>query len=264
MKKWGLLFLLLLYCAGCSSKQAINIASLPEREVKLAPRTVADDFFPKDVLLLALGDSLTEGVGDQAQKGGYVSRLRQQLLQHKGVQTVSVVNLGKRGLRISQLHPIIANNLDEVRKADLIFITIGGNDIMKIVRSHFFDLSHTLFAKEQKRFAERLDRLLAMIRAVNRDATIILVGLYNPFSSSLPNIPEIDEVIEQWNSGSEAVLAHYDRTIFVNVKDLFDGRDDVLYSDQFHPNEVGYELIARRVYEQLKQHEQMWLGRLEE
>ncbi|SFA40202.1 Lysophospholipase L1 [Parageobacillus thermantarcticus] len=264
MKKWGLLFLLLLYCAGCSSRQTINIESLPEREVKLAPRTVADDFFPKDIRLLALGDSLTEGVGDHEQKGGYVSRLRQRFLQHKGVRTLSVINLGKRGLRLSQLDPIVAKNLDEVRKADLIFITIGGNDIMKIVRSHFFDLSYTLFAKEQKRFAKRLDHLLATIRATNRDATIVLVGLYNPFSSSLPNIPEIDDVIELWNNGSKAVLARYDRTIFVNVKDLFDGRDDVLYSDQFHPNEVGYELIARRVYEQLEQHEQMWLGRLEE
>ena len=71
-------------------------------------------------------------------------------------------------------------------------------------------------------------------------------------------------MIELWNNGSKAVLERYDRTIFVNVKDLFDGRDDVLYSDQFHPNEVGYELIARRVYEQLQQHEEMWLGSLEQ
>jgi lysophospholipase L1-like esterase len=264
MKKWGLLFLLLFYCAGCSSEPAINAASLPERQVKLAPRTVANDFFPKDIHILALGDSLTEGVGDHEQKGGYVSRLRQQLLQHKGVRTLSVVNLGKRGLRISQLEDVVNQHLDEVRQADLILITIGGNDIMKIVRSHFFDLSYALFEKEQKRFAKRLDHLLAMIRTSNQHAAIVLVGLYNPFSSSLPNIPEINDVIELWNNGSKAVLARYDRTIFVNVKDLFDHRDDVLYSDQFHPNEVGYELITRRMYEQLQQHEEMWLGRLEE
>jgi lysophospholipase L1-like esterase len=264
MKKWGLIFLLLLYCAGCSSEQAINAASLPEREVKLAPRTVADDFFPKDIRVLALGDSLTEGVGDYEQKGGYVSRLRQQLLHHKGVRTLSVVNLGKRGLRISQLDDVVNQHLNEVQQADLIFITIGGNDIMRIVRSHFFDLSYALFEKEQKRFAKRLDHLLAMIRTSNQHAVIVLIGLYNPFSSSLPNIPEINDVIELWNNGSKAVLTRYDRTIFVNVKDLFDHRDDVLYSDEFHPNEVGYELMARRVYEQLQQHEEMWLGRLEE
>jgi lysophospholipase L1-like esterase len=264
MKKWGLLFLLLFYCAGCSSEQAINAASLPERQVKLAPRTVADDFFPKDIRVLALGDSLTEGVGDYEQKGGYVSRLRQQLLHHKGVRTLSVVNLGKRGLRISQLDDVVHQHLNEVQQADLIFITIGGNDIMRIVRSHFFDLSYALFEKEQKRFAKRLDHLLAMIRTSNQHAVIVLIGLYNPFSSSLPNIPEINDVIELWNNGSKAVLTRYDRTIFVNVKDLFDHRDDVLYSDEFHPNEVGYELMARRVYEQLQQHEEMWLGRLEE
>jgi lysophospholipase L1-like esterase len=263
MKKWGLLFLLLFYCAGCSSQQAIN-ASLPERQIKLAPRMVANDFFPKDIRVLALGDSLTEGIGDREQKGGYISRLRQQLLQHKGVRTITVVNLGKRGLRISQLDDVVHQHIEAVEQADLIFITIGGNDMMKIVRSHFFDLSYELFAKEQKRFAARLDHLLATIRAVNRHATIVLIGLYNPFSSSLSNVPEIDDVIELWNNGSKEVLKRYDRTIFVNVKDLFDNRDDVLYSDQFHPNEIGYEQMARRVYDELTKHEEMWLRRSEQ
>jgi lysophospholipase L1-like esterase len=264
MKKWGLLFLLLFYCAGCSAKQAIGDASLPERQIGLRPPQVAADFFPKDVRLLAIGDSLTEGVGDRQGQGGYVGRLQQQLEQHKGVRTVSVINLGKRGLQLNQLDAVVDQYATQVERADLILITIGGNDMMKIVRSHFFDLSYELFAKEQKRFAARLDHLLTSIRAANPDAAIVLVGLYNPFSNSLPNIPEIDGVIELWNNGSKQVLKRYDRTIFVNVKDLFDNRDDVLYSDDFHPNEIGYEQMARRVYDELTKHEEMWLRRSEQ
>jgi lysophospholipase L1-like esterase len=264
MKKWGLLFLLLFYCAGCSANQAIGNPSLPERQIELRPHQVAADFFPKDVRLLALGDSLTEGVGDRQGQGGYVGRLQQQLEQHKGVRTVSVTNLGKRGLQLKQLDAVVDQYATQIERADLILITIGGNDMMKVVRSHFFDLSYELFAKEQKRFAARLDHLLASIRAANPDAAVVLVGLYNPFANSLPNIPEIDEVIELWNNGSKQVLKRYDRTIFVNVKDLFDNRDDVLYSDEFHPNEIGYEQMARRVYDELTKHEEMWLRRSEQ
>jgi lysophospholipase L1-like esterase len=264
MKKWGLLFLLLFYCAGCSAKQANGDANLPERHIELAPQQMAADFFPKDVHLLALGDSLTEGIGDRQGQGGYVGRLQQWLEQHKGVRTVSVINLGKRGLQLNQLDEVVDQHAAQIERADLILMTIGGNDIMKVVRSHFFDLSYELFDKEQTRFAERLDHLLASIRAANPDATIVLVGLYNPFSSSLPNIPEIDEVIERWNNGSKQVLKRYDRTIFVNVKDLFDNRDDVLYNDEFHPNEIGYEQMAKRVYDELTKHEEMWLRRSEQ
>jgi lysophospholipase L1-like esterase len=259
VKKWGLLFLLFIYCVGCSSQQVLS--DKPERQTKHASQQSAADFLPKDIHVLAFGDSLTEGVGDRQGRGGYVGRLQQRLEQHKGVRTVSVVNLGKRGLQLNQLDAVVHQHVAQIKRADLILMTIGGNDIMKVVRSHFFNLSYELFAKEQKRFAERLDHLLATIHAANPDATIVLVGLYNPFSSSLSNIPEINKVIDQWNNGSKQVLKRYDRTIFVNVKDLFDNRDDMLYSDEFHPNEIGYEQIARRVYDELIKHEEMWLGR---
>ncbi|QPA32473.1 SGNH/GDSL hydrolase family protein [Thermaerobacillus caldiproteolyticus] len=263
MKKWGLCIWFILFCAGCSSTEAMNIADSPLRQVHLYPLTIDRYFFPRDVNVLAIGDSLTEGVGDNDYQGGYVSRLQKKMLQHKGIRAVTVTNLGKRGLRLSQLDDVVETHPQAVKEADIIFITIGGNDVMKIVRSHLFDLSYSLFEREQKTFVKRLDRLMATIRTWNEDATIVLIGLYNPFSSSLQAIPEIDDVIDLWNNGSKEVISRYDHTIFVDVKDLFDNRDDVLYSDQFHPNELGYELIATRVYEKL-QKEKTWLGRIEQ
>lgn len=192
---------------------------------------------------------MTEGVGDE--NGGYVSDVKEKLMQHKGVRSVTVTNLGKRGLRISQLENVVEKNQSSVQKADIVLITIGGNDVMKIVRSYLFDLTYSLFEQKQKTFAKNLSGLIETLRSMNEKATIVLVGLYNPFSSPLQAIPEIDEVIDMWNEGSREVLSLYDHTIFVDVKDVFDDRDDLLYSDQFHPNERGYELIAERVYQQL-------------
>lgn len=249
MKTWGIA-LICCFLIGCSSTPATNVTDAPQRKIGLPNRLIiADDFIPKDVHIVALGDSLTEGVGDT--NGGYVADVKEKLLQHKAVRSVTVTNLGKRGLRISQLDEVIKNHKQSMKEADMIFITIGGNDVMKIVRSHLFDLTYSLFVQKQKTFAQKLDQLLRTLRSLNKDATIVLIGLYNPFANSLQTIPEIDDVIVMWNRGSRDVLSRYHRTIFVEVKDIFDDRDDLLYDDQFHPNEQGYALIAMRVYEQL-------------
>jgi lysophospholipase L1-like esterase len=252
VKKWAILCCALLFCAACSAAQAMKVADTPFRQTRLPSEfTMPDDFVPRDLHVLAIGDSLTEGVGDRENGGGYVADVKEKLLQHKAVRSVGVANFGKRGLRISQLNDMIKTKESFVKEADLIFITIGGNDVMKIVRSHLFDLTYSLFEQKQKTFAKELRKLIETLRESNGRATIVLVGLYNPFSYSLQSIPEIDEVIAFWNKGSEEVLRPYERTIFVNIQDVFDDRDDLLYSDQFHPNEQGYALIAERVYQQL-------------
>ncbi|RAK18883.1 lysophospholipase L1-like esterase [Anoxybacillus vitaminiphilus] len=222
------------------------------------PLTIAEDFFPRDMNIVALGDSLTEGVGDRTKSGGYLAYLEQKLLVHKAIKSVAVTNLGKRGLRISQLDKVVNKNKDVLQQADMIMITIGGNDMMKVVRSHFFDLSYSLFAKEQKQFAVKLEKLLKTLRSINEDAPIVLFGLYNPFGS-LQAIPEIEQVIQLWNEGSKEIMDKYENTVFVEVADLFANRDDVLYSDQFHPNDVGYQLMAERVYERLETEETLVL-----
>ncbi|MFC0297083.1 SGNH/GDSL hydrolase family protein [Geobacillus jurassicus] len=258
MKQWGwLLFCWLL--AGCVS---LSTGGKPERPHEAAVKQTEAKPLPKDIHLVALGDSLTEGVGDGEGKGGYVGRLVPLLSVEDGVRTVTVTNLGKRGRRIVELESVIKAHEREISQADLVLVTIGGNDVMNVVRSHFFDLSRERFANEAKAFAARLDRLVLSLRTVNPDAFIVLVGLYNPFSSTLPNIPEIDDVIAEWNEGSRGVLLRYDRTMFVDVQDVFADRDDLLYRDEFHPNAAGYAQIAIRVHDALIEQKEVWLGSL--
>jgi len=248
-----------LFLAGCT---AFSTGGKPERPHEAAVKPTEAKPLPKDIHLVAFGDSLTEGVGDGEGKGGYVGRLVSLLAAEDGVRTVTVENFGKRGRRIAELEPVVEAHRREVERADLILLTIGGNDVMNVVRSHFFDLSYERFAKESKAFAGRLDHLLISLRLANPDAVIVLVGLYNPFSTTLPNIPEIDDVITEWNKASEAVLSRYDRTIFVDIQDIFVDRDELLYRDEFHPNAAGYEQMAMRVYEALKERKEWWIGSL--
>jgi lysophospholipase L1-like esterase len=259
------LVICLTFFASCSSVPSSSMEDVTFKRTALSEHfKIPYDFLPREVKMVALGDSLTEGVGDKRKHGGYVAYLEQYLEQHKGISEVTTTNLGKRGLRSTQLKAIIQKNKKSIREADLILITIGGNDMMKVVRSHFLDLSYSLFVKEQQAFASRLDDLLQTIRSINPDAFVVLIGLYNPFSSVFQAVPEIEKVIDLWNDGSKQAISQYDRMTFVPIADVFAGREDVLYDDQFHPNHKGYELIATRVYEHLKAKEKQWLGRREQ
>lgn len=226
---------------GCSSSPTITTITKENKQEQTKPR---------DLQVVALGDSLTEGVGDE--KGGYVTLIKQYLENRDDVNKVFVSNFGKRGLRSTQLADVMLNNESVIQQADLIFITIGGNDVMRVVRSHFLSLTYDLFVKEQQAFASRLDEQLQLLRHINKDAYIVLVGLYNPFSSVFPNISETDKIMHIWNEGSKEVISRYDRALFVPIADLFEGRDNVLCDDQFHPNALGYEQIAQRIYEYLQ------------
>ncbi|MGG3924310.1 GDSL family lipase, partial [Geobacillus thermodenitrificans] len=75
-----------------------------------------------------------------------------------------------------------------------------------------------------------------------------------------PNIPEIDDVIAEWNKASQVVLSRYDRTIFVDIQDIFTDRDELLHRDEFHPNAAGYEQIATRVYHALNEQKEWWVN----
>ncbi|MGX1901178.1 SGNH/GDSL hydrolase family protein [Thermolongibacillus altinsuensis] len=264
MKKWIFSVVCLMLFSSCSSVPTSSVEDGALKQTFLSEHfKIPYDFLPKEINIVALGDSLTEGVGDEQKRGGYVAYLEQYLEQHKGISEVTATNLGKRGLRSTQLKKIIQKNKKPIREADLILITIGGNDMMKVVRSHFLDLSYSLFVEEQQAFASRLDDLLQTIRTMNRDAFVVLIGLYNPFSSVFQSVPEVEKVIDLWNDGSEQVVSQYDRMMFVHIADVLAEREDVLSDDQFHPNNKGYQLIATRIHEQLKQEEEQWLGRRE-
>ena len=63
-----------------------------------------EHFIPKQLNVVGLGDSLTEGVGDELKKGGYFGRLtNEEMANWKGVKDVQADNLAKRGRRSDQL-----------------------------------------------------------------------------------------------------------------------------------------------------------------
>jgi len=211
-----------------------------------------DFLFTKEFHVVAIGDSLTQGVGDSTKKGGYIGILDETINQHK--QIVSFDNYGKSGRRTDQLLEFLDDPevVTAIEGTDVILMTIGANDIMKVVQQNFTDLTYSLFSEEQVHFEQRLNDIFTKLRAINPDARIYLLGLFNPFKQYFQDIKELDLIVNQWNQASERTVANYSPATFIPIKDLFDETIINLFAeDHFHPNEHGYERMARRVLEYL-------------
>ncbi|PMC39240.1 GDSL family lipase [Bacillus sp. UMB0899] len=245
--------ILSLVLTGCMSESISTLATKPVSLTQKEEPT--DEFIPRSINLVALGDSLTKGVGDGSDQGGYVGRITEMLEGEKGIKEVQVKNFGMKGHKTTNLEKRLKEEevIQSLQQADMIVMTIGGNDIMNVVRQNIFSLDFEPFRAEQLNFERRLTDIFGMIRDYNSDALIVFVGLYNPFKFMLPNLTEIDQIIEEWNNGSKQIITNDKYGVFVPVEDIFSSQMDqkLLYKDEFHPNERGYTLMADRIYQVL-------------
>ncbi|MGD6777509.1 SGNH/GDSL hydrolase family protein [Sutcliffiella horikoshii] len=216
---------------------------------------VTEEFFDRSFKLVFFGDSLTQGVGDKSKKGGFTSIIKQHYEAKPYIDNVSVTNLGVRGNRTNHLlkrleDPEVQEALAE---ADVIFMTVGGNDLMKVIRENFLDLTFSLFDKEQELYAKRLDSVLGEVRKHNDFSRIYLVGLFNPFYHFFQEIEEMNEVVTNWNATTISILDEYPNTAYVPIQDIFiDPVENLLDDDQFHPNQKGYQLIGNNIINEIK------------
>lgn len=209
-----------------------------------------DDAQP--IQYLALGDSLTRGVGDETRNYGYTVRLQNELEKWPMIESAELDNRGKNGRRSDQLLDLLQRGHydEELAEADLISISIGGNDVMKIVKNNLFKMTKSMFDKELPRFNNRYEQVIEEIRKINTDAPIILVGFYNPFSIVLDEVTPFDPIINEWNSTIEQLAVKDGKACYVSVEDLFVSNEDMVYHvDFFHPNSTGYDRMAERIIE---------------
>jgi lysophospholipase L1-like esterase len=222
----------------------------------LTKRQIPYDFFPTNLQIISVGDSLTKGVGDSTKSGGYIPYLEEQLEDYKGISDVEFQNFGIRGNRTDDLLKRLgtADLQDAIKKSDLLILTVGGNDIMKVVRENIGHLDKKDFEPAKKQFEKNLYLIFKTIRKVQPHIPIVLVGLYNPFYAWFADIKEMEEILYDWNSAAKKVVSNYRTTYFVNIDEIFKGTTkNLLHSDYFHPNDYGYSLIASHLYETLVQ-----------
>lgn len=250
------LFLCTWLLTACNQESSIgSLMAIKETNMTLKEE-IPQDFIPKIYHVVSVGDSLTQGVGDSTNRGGYLPYLEEHLEEQKGIKDAVIQNYGVKGNRTSQiLHRIQTTEIrGALKKADIVMITTGGNDVMKVVRENFLELELDDFDHELNLYQENLNSILESIREENKEALICLIGLYNPFYSYFTDIKELNTVMDNWNEVSQIVLANYENTIFVDIaEDFKDSEENLLFTDYFHPNDRGYELIAERAFSVLQE-----------
>jgi lysophospholipase L1-like esterase len=195
--------------------------------------------------IVAIGDSLTRGMGDNAGKGyvGYT----QDLLGEAGRQ-VSVVNLGIKGLTTTGLLEQLQQReiQRQIGGADAILMTIGANDLF-MGGSTLANLAEDSLNELSAPALDRLNGILHTVHGLNADAAIYVFGLYDPFAEL--ELGELtSEGVRKWNYEVQETAAAYPTAVFVPVYDLFQGHlANYLFTDRFHPNEKGYKQMAERV-----------------
>ena len=233
----------------------------------------------KTVTYVAIGDSLTKGVGDSTNQGGFVPLLAQSLTNETDLE-FKAINYGVAGNTSSQILSRMREKKEirkDLKQAQLLTITVGGNDLRKAILEDTSNLDLDRFDKPSKTYVKNLKQIIELARKDNPDLPIYVVGIYNPLYLNFPDLTELQTLVDQWNQRTEDTLSAYQGVYFVPINDLLykgiDGKsgvteselgketvtNDALYDeDSFHPNNTGYEIIKEAVLEKIHATEKKW------
>ena len=233
----------------------------------------------KTVTYVAIGDSLTKGVGDSTNQGGFVPLLAQSLTNETDLE-FKAINYGVAGNTSSQILSRMREKKEirkDLKQAQLLTITVGGNDLRKAILEDTSNLDLDRFDKPSKTYVKNLKQIIELARKDNPDLPIYVVGIYNPLYLNFPDLTELQTLVDQWNQRTEETLSAYQGVYFVPINDLLykgiDGKsgvteselgketvtNDALYDeDSFHPNNTGYEIIKEAVLEKIHATEKKW------
>ena len=136
------------------------------------------------VTYVAIGDSLTQGVGDSSKQGGFVPVLSQALESDFNWQVTSR-NYGIAGNTSNQILKRMQEKKDikrDLKKAKMMTLTVGGNDVIHVIKDNITNLNVNTFSKPAVEYQKRLRHIIELARKDNKTLPIYIVGIYNPLS----------------------------------------------------------------------------------
>lgn len=174
------------------------------------------------ISLVAVGDSLTEGVGDEAE-GGYVGQIKQTLTKKQHL-SVTTTNAGKSGDRSDQILARVNKSKTlqaKIAAADVLTVTVGGNDLLQTlegsITSNNTAKNDATVTKAQNTYARKLTTLFDKLQRLNPNAPIFVFSIYNPIYVNFPNVTAITKYVAQWNNQTATTLASYQHTYFMDI-----------------------------------------------
>lgn len=196
----------------------------------------------------AIGDSLTTGFG--ALPGNGFVPVYRRMAEVRLRDFVAYTNLGVNGMTSAELDQRISRSQayrQGLREAEIITISIGGNDLIRAARAtRAFAAAPVSFKQSLQECKDNLSSIMGKIYGLKAGSSspyiIRIVGLYNPY----PQISAATDWVQQFNRHA----AQYSNYVcgFANIYPAFAGNErDLLSLDHLHPNGKGYRVIAEQL-----------------
>ena len=282
MKKYILLFALLLSACNLPGS-ATSTEPTAEEAINEAPQTEdapqadsnppisiqpAAPLPPGPVHMVALGDSLTQGDGDDSGRG-YPGRLLEMVNAVRPDSTLSnfgqsgwssdaLIN-GDQGLE-SQLTRAVSELQDATSqgKAALALVWIGSNDLWYLYE-YGGDIDDAGDTSDAQRFEANIDTILSQLRGTGAQVVIALLDDQTKrpvaikgeaFVSITPDeMARMSTHVDVYNQIIRDKAAQYGAlTVDFYSTDIFTN-PATLYDDGNHPNQAGYDIIAQKWFD---------------
>lgn len=200
------------------------------------------------IVYTALGDSLTVGTGAFFSHG-FVQRYA--YLTEKALsRPIQVDVIAKNGMSSSELVDVIIKNPNirsSILKANILTITIGGNDLLQANRLFQETGNFQVFQSALQQLKNNLTTILSEISLLKSYSStpyfVRIIGLYNPY----PRLPYSQYVVEHFNRVLSSFTTNNNIVKIVNISHLFNNKQQLLSLDRLHPNKIGYQLIAEQL-----------------
>jgi lysophospholipase L1-like esterase len=209
------------------------------------------------VAYTALGDSIAVGKGATSNYG-YVYHFRDYLASVHG--SVDLKNQAKLGIKSGDL--LTQLRLDRatrtaVKKAKVITISIGGNNLLGCASDNYNGISDSCAASGVSAFSSDWPKILQEIRnRIGSTGQIYVMNIYNPYTGDDSNYVKANDYVQQINDviSRSDYVATYSYTV-VDVYSHFSGTLDGSWkvcqwthfcasSRDPHPNDEGHRQIS--------------------
>jgi acyl-CoA thioesterase-1 len=180
----------------------------------------------KDVTILFLGDSLTEGLGVSKEEA--FPNLVKILVQTEFKKDITVINGGVSGSTSSDGLARLQWYLK--KKPDIVFLALGANDGLR--------------GLNLKQTQKNLEEIIKYAQESN--AKVLLAGMLIP-----PNYGA--KYSERFKKMYENIKAMYSLNAMPFLLDGVAGKKEFNQKDGIHPNEKGHKHIAKKVFKFLKE-----------
>ncbi|AVI94196.1 putative exported lipase/acylhydrolase (lipoprotein) [Oenococcus oeni] len=179
----------------------------------------------QNITVVFLGDSLTYGVGDTAGKHGYTGRVMKLLKKTYPQYKFSSYDFGKPGDRSDQILKRINQSSEQqqlLKKADLVIMTVGGNDLrqelLKNVDTKSASSLTSSVKKSSAKYETSLKNLLKRVAVLRKSkSSLFIFGNYNPTFVNMASRKDINQDVKLYNAINKKLVKQQTNGYYISI-----------------------------------------------